>query len=73
MLEQQNLALIDITVSIHEPHLRAKYGIKARHGALAQLVARFNGIEEVTSSNLVRSKFYFAVCLAVAIFLLGRL
>ena len=24
-------------------------------GALAQLVARFNGIEEVTSSNLVRS------------------
>jgi hypothetical protein len=27
------------------------------YGALAQLVARFNGIEEVTSSNLVRSKF----------------
>lgn len=32
-----------------------KYAIKIGDGALAQLVARFNGIEEVTSSNLVRS------------------
>ena len=34
------------------------YDIRMINGALAQLVARFNGIEEVTSSNLVRSTNY---------------
>jgi hypothetical protein len=34
------------------------YGIKGHlDGALAQLVARFNGIEEVTGSTPVRSRF----------------
>jgi hypothetical protein len=40
-------------------------GIKAKRGALAQLVARFNGIEEVTGSTPVRSKFLYSKFLFV--------
>lgn len=39
---------------------QSKLWYKSSVGALAQLVARFNGIEEVTSSNLVRSTNIFS-------------